>query len=117
MDLNISFAKPVGPYDLLWNKCVGQYCHVEISIEMEKDLFFDQLMYLINLYKPKNKLINKSWFNYKKLKTILLKSGFSSIYKSGFGQSKSPQMRNIPLFDGKNPSLSLYIESRKLNID
>tara|TARA_A100001015_G_scaffold303486_1_gene393216 strand:+ start:462 stop:1094 length:633 start_codon:yes stop_codon:yes gene_type:complete len=39
MDLNISFAKPVGPYDLLWNKCVGQYCHVEISIEMEKDLF------------------------------------------------------------------------------
>ncbi len=86
-------------------------------LEMEKDLFFDQLMYLINLYRPKNKLINKNWFNYKKLKAILAKSGFSSIYKSGFGQSKSPQMRDIPVFDGKNPSMSLYIESRKLNID
>lgn len=39
MDLLINFAKPVGPYDMAWNKCVSTYCHVEISIELEKDLF------------------------------------------------------------------------------
>lgn len=39
MDLKISFARPVGPYDMLWNKCVGKFCHVEMSVEMDKDLF------------------------------------------------------------------------------
>lgn len=39
MDLHINFAKPVGPYDMTWNKCVPTYCHVEMSIEIEKDLF------------------------------------------------------------------------------
>lgn len=39
MDLKISFARPVGPYDMLWNKCTGKFCHVEMSIELEKDLF------------------------------------------------------------------------------
>jgi len=39
MDLKINFAKPIGPYNMLWNKCVSTYCHVEISIEIERDLF------------------------------------------------------------------------------
>jgi len=39
MDLKVSFARPVGPYDMLWNKCVGKFCHVEMSVEMDKDLF------------------------------------------------------------------------------
>lgn len=39
MDLKISFARPVGPYDMFWNKCTGTFCHVEMSIELEKDLF------------------------------------------------------------------------------
>ena len=39
MDLHINFAKPVGPYEMTWNKCVPTYCHVEMSIEIEKDLF------------------------------------------------------------------------------
>lgn len=39
MDLHINFARPIGPYDMTWNKCVPTYCHVEISIEIDKDLF------------------------------------------------------------------------------
>ena len=39
MDLKISFARPVGPYDMLWNKCTGKFCHVEMSCEMDRDLF------------------------------------------------------------------------------
>ncbi len=82
-------------------------------LKMNKDLFFDHLINLLDSYRPKNKLINKNWFNFKKLKATLHKSGFASVYKSGFGQSKSPQMRNIPLFDSKLPSLSLYVEANK----
>ena len=82
-------------------------------LKKQKDSFFDELIYLINLSNPDNKFINKNWFNYRKLKTILLQSGFLSVYKSGFGQSKSPQMRDIPLFDAKNPSMSLYLEAKK----
>ena len=39
MDLLVNFAKPLGPYDMTWNKCVSTYCHVEISIAIEKDIF------------------------------------------------------------------------------
>lgn len=39
MDLKVSFARPVGPYDMLWNKCTGRFCHVELSIELDRDLF------------------------------------------------------------------------------
>tara|TARA_B100000965_G_scaffold400683_1_gene423070 strand:- start:5747 stop:6646 length:900 start_codon:yes stop_codon:yes gene_type:complete len=82
-------------------------------LKNSKDLFLDQLICLVNSSGAENKLINKNWFNYRKLKTILLQSGFLSVYKSGFGQSKSPQMRDVPLFDAKNPSMSLYVEARK----
>jgi len=37
--MNVNFANPVGPYDILWNKCAGKYCHVEISLKMETSLF------------------------------------------------------------------------------
>lgn len=39
MSLNVSFANPIGPYDLLWNRCVTGFCHVETSIELELHLF------------------------------------------------------------------------------
>ncbi len=39
MDLKVSFARPLGPYDMLWNRCTGKFCHVELSIELNKDLF------------------------------------------------------------------------------
>ena len=54
-----------------------------------------------------------NWFDEKKLTDILLKAGFSDVYKSGFGQSKSLILRQVPLFDSWLPFLSLYIEAKK----
>ena len=39
LDMNVNFANPVGPYDLMFNRCAGKYCHVEISLKMNTDLF------------------------------------------------------------------------------
>ena len=39
MNLNVHFAKPVSVYDNLINKCAGRYCHCEVSIQMDADLF------------------------------------------------------------------------------
>lgn len=39
MDLKISFARPLGPYDMMWNKCTSKFCHVEMSIELDRELF------------------------------------------------------------------------------
>ena len=39
MIVNVSFANPLGPYDMLWNKCVGRHCHVEMSMKIKTDLF------------------------------------------------------------------------------
>jgi len=54
-----------------------------------------------------------NWFNYNKTESMLTESGFKEVYKSGYGQSKSPILRNTRLFDGTCPWLSLYVECRK----
>ena len=40
-------------------------------------------------------------------------AGFTDVYQSGFMKSKSPEMREVPLFDGTHPWLSLYVEGKK----
>ena len=44
---------------------------------------------------------------------MLEQAGFSEIYKSGFGQSVSPVMRDTTLFDKQDPKDSLYVEAVK----
>jgi len=39
LSIQISFARPIGPYDMLWNKCVGKFCHVEMSMKVDKNIF------------------------------------------------------------------------------
>lgn len=51
--------------------------------------------------------------NYDILKFELHEAGFKNVYRSGFMQSKSAEMREVPLFDGTHPWLSLYIEAKK----
>ena len=54
-----------------------------------------------------------SWYNYKKIKLMLEKSGFNIIYKSGYGQSVYPKLRNKTFFDNSGPSISVYVEAQK----
>jgi len=77
--------------------------------EMDKETFLNYLLNFKNDVSP----ANQNWLNYQRLYNYLKKSGFSSIYKSGFGQSRSPVMRDIPLFDGKLPCYSFYLEALK----
>lgn len=43
MQLDVSFAKPLGPYLNLWNMIPKQYCHVEMSFHTAADTFKRQL--------------------------------------------------------------------------
>jgi len=40
MELNINFANKIGPYDMFLNKCApGKFCHVEMSLEIDRGMF------------------------------------------------------------------------------
>ena len=54
-----------------------------------------------------------NWWNEKKAVKMLRKAGFKTIYRSGWGQSGFPVLRNTSLFDNTHPKISLYIEARK----
>lgn len=54
-----------------------------------------------------------NWWNEKKAFRMLKEAGFEDIYKSGYGQSFSPVLRNTSLFDNTHPKISLYIEAIK----
>lgn len=66
-----------------------------------------------------NEMLNKypgdhiNWFNKSKILNMLIKSKFTDVYASGFGQSKNAVLRNTRYFDNTCPNLSLYIECRK----
>jgi predicted SAM-dependent methyltransferase len=54
-----------------------------------------------------------NWWNREKLIKMLRNSGFRDIFSSAFGQSQSPVLRNISLFDSTHPKISLYVEAVK----
>jgi predicted SAM-dependent methyltransferase len=53
-----------------------------------------------------------NWYNFDKVKAMLMQAGFKNIYRSGYLQSKYPIMRNT-LFDSTTPATSLYVEAVK----
>lgn len=54
-----------------------------------------------------------NWWNEEKTTKMLREAGFETIYRSGYGQSVTPALRNTLLFDNKCPKISLYIEAVK----
>jgi SAM-dependent methyltransferase len=54
-----------------------------------------------------------NWWNEKKAFRMLKEAGFEDRYGYGYGQSFSPVLRNISLFDNTHPKISLYIEAIK----
>lgn len=53
-----------------------------------------------------------NWWNPNKFQDFLQKAGFSEVFHCSYGQSLSPVMRNLHLFDWR-PFLSLYVEAVK----
>ncbi|MEK7144841.1 MAG: methyltransferase domain-containing protein [Patescibacteria group bacterium] len=54
-----------------------------------------------------------SWWNASKLKKFLKKAGFKTAFRSGYGQSVSPFMRDMRYFDQTFPQMSVYVEGVK----
>jgi predicted SAM-dependent methyltransferase len=54
-----------------------------------------------------------NWFTHDKVIGFLREAGFSTIYRSGCGQSSSPLLRNSVLFDSTHPPMSIYVEAIK----
>jgi SAM-dependent methyltransferase len=48
-----------------------------------------------------------------KVMDYLRAAGFTTIYRSGYGQSASPVMRNTVLFDSTHPQMALFVEAVK----
>jgi ubiquinone/menaquinone biosynthesis C-methylase UbiE len=61
----------------------------------------------------KNAGFHMNWWNENKAFRMLKEAGFEKIYRSGFGQSFCPVLRNTILFDKTHPKVSLYIEAIK----
>ena len=75
----------------------------------------DFLKWIVEKNKFDEKFANYhiNFWNYEKLEKMCIDAGFSEIYHSGFGQSLSPPLTNIKLFDNTHPKMSLYFEARK----
>ncbi|MEM6630474.1 MAG: methyltransferase domain-containing protein [Bacteroidota bacterium] len=54
-----------------------------------------------------------NWWNPDKMTRMFQEAGFSKIFRSGYGQSFSPVMRDLTLFDNTHPKISLYMEAVK----
>lgn len=58
-----------------------------------------------------------NWWTYEKARSFLLKAGFNTCFKSSYGQSFCPPLRETSLFDNTHPSISLYVEAFKSKAD
>jgi SAM-dependent methyltransferase len=54
-----------------------------------------------------------NWWNYRKAERLLRTAGFSTVYRSGYGQSSANVLRDVSLFDNTHPRISLYVEAIK----
>lgn len=53
-----------------------------------------------------------SWWNAERLVSELKRSGFSKAFRSGYGQSVLPEMRDLRFFDQTYPQISVYVEAQ-----
>ena len=76
--------------------------------------FYDYLINKVDATKDRKDWYNHiSWWNYNRLEKILKESGFSSIYKSAYSQSKFLILRDIKHFDQTAPWYSVYVDAIK----
>lgn len=52
-----------------------------------------------------------NWWNLGKAERMMHRAGFQEVYRSAFGQSAAPPMRDTRLFDNTHPRISLYVEA------
>jgi predicted SAM-dependent methyltransferase len=80
----------------------------ELGFEKSLDFFTEHCE-----FDPSHPGNHVSWWTHKKIINLLEKSGFSTVYRSGYGQSVLPILRNTNLFDCTHPQISIYVEAIK----
>ena len=93
------------------NKLVGNEIRENFK-KYNKEEFLDSLIKGIDK-NSKTGMDHVNWFNFNKAESLLKDIGFKEVYRSEFGKSKTPAMREVPLFDGWLPCISLYVEAIK----
>lgn len=85
-----------------------------IAIFVERS-YSDALTYICShcYFDPDKTGYHINWVNAEKVVSMLREAGFSDIYVSAFGQSYSPVLRDIMLFDNTVPEWSCYVEAFK----
>jgi SAM-dependent methyltransferase len=53
-----------------------------------------------------------NWWNEAKVTAALRRAGFTAIWRSAYGQSRCPPLRDTRHFDTTHPKFSLYVEAR-----
>jgi len=64
-------------------------------------------------FDPQRPGLHISWWTHDKIMNFLKTAGFKNIYRSGYGQSRTPLLRQSPLFDSVHPQMSIYVEAVK----
>jgi predicted SAM-dependent methyltransferase len=73
------------------------YCTSKCSLEVQK--------------KYRENHIN--WFNAEKILRMIKDAGFTNSYRSGFGQSRCPVLREVSLLEARRPEIGLFVEAVK----
>ncbi|MCS6824174.1 MAG: class I SAM-dependent methyltransferase [Cytophagaceae bacterium] len=84
----------------------------ELMKTMTKEQLLDHLTSLC-VYDPKRPGDHVSWWNVEKVINYLKEAGFKTVYRSGYGQSACPILRDTKYFDNTHPQISLYVEAVK----
>lgn len=107
------FAGPLAPNDK--SPSEKKYTATEIRNILEQNTFEQILDFfsgqcVFNPQIPRNHI---SWWTHTKVIDFLHNAGFQNVYRSGYGQSASPILRNTRLFDSTHPQMSIYVEASK----
>ncbi|MEX1071954.1 MAG: class I SAM-dependent methyltransferase [Anaerolineales bacterium] len=71
------------------------FCTAKASIEIQRRY-------------PENHI---NWFNATKVKRMLTEAGFEQTYRSGYGQSHCPVLRDVALLEARQPEVGLFFEA------
>lgn len=87
----------------------------EIQKIIEEKGFEGSLDYFTGLceFNPERPGNHVSWWTHDKVIRFMKEAGFTNVYRSGYGQSVSPILRNTMLFDSTHPPMSIYVEAVK----
>jgi SAM-dependent methyltransferase len=92
-----------------------KYSDSEIDEVFSQGPLEDALTFFTNQcrYNPEHPGNHISWWTGDKLISFLRKAGFTDCYRSGFGQSAFPPLRDTRFFDMTHPRISVYVEATK----